>query len=83
MKRIVILAALIAAPALAQQQNADVASQRAQMEEVAARLQATAEQRNQQADLVAALSARLRAVEAELAAAKKAGEACKPEAAKK
>ena len=70
MKRVLILAAIIAAPAFAQQPTQ--AEQESEL-----RRQATAEQRNQNADVVAALSARLRVVEAELERAKKAAEACK------
>ena len=64
----------IAFPCAALAQQPTQAEQESEM-----RRQATAEQRNQQADLVAALSARLRAVEAELAAAKKSAESCKPD----
>lgn len=76
MKKLIAVALLAAMPALAQQPSP--AEQDAEL-----RRAATAEQRNQQADLVAALSARLRIVEAELEKAKKAAESCKPKEEKK
>ena len=77
MKRILILIALIAAPALAQQPQPTV-------EDMRMVAQAVTEQRNAAQDTVAQLSVVLRKLEAEVERLKKAcGDLCKPKDEKK